>query len=82
MIHKIYSVYDSKAQTYTPPFFQHQEAMALRTFTDCCNDPGHTFGMHPDDYTLYHLGTYNDNSGTITQDKIISIANGLSLTGK
>nr|UXQ88125.1 MAG: nonstructural protein [Microvirus sp.] len=81
MIHKIYSVYDSKAETYTPPFFQHREAMALRTFADCCNDDGHTFGKHPEDYTLFDLGTYDDDNGCITQDKIISVANGLTLKG-
>lgn len=79
MIHKIYAVYDSKAESYTPPYFQHTEAMALRIFGDTCNDKGHTFGMHPEDYTLFHLGEYDDSTGTITQDKITSIANGLTI---
>lgn len=79
MIHKIYSVYDSKAETYTPPFFQHHEAMAVRTFGDCCNDINHTFGKHPEDYTLTDLGFYDDSTGTITQDKIVSVTTGLQL---
>jgi len=77
MIHKIYSVFDSKSESYTPPFYQHTEAMAIRTFADACNDKEHTFGMHPDDYTLFDLGTWDDSTGTITQDKIVSIGNGL-----
>lgn len=79
MIHKIFAVFDSKAESYTPPFFQHHEAMAVRTFTDCCNDDEHTFGKHPEDYTLFDLGLYDDSTGTITQDKITSVANGLQL---
>ncbi len=79
MIHKIYSIYDSKAESYTPPFFQHQEAMAVRTFSDCCNDPGHTFGKHPEDYTLFDLGQYDDTTGFITQDKITSVVSGHQL---
>lgn len=79
MIHKIYAVFDSKAGTYTPPFFQHQEAMAIRTFGDCCNDTGHTFGKHPEDYTLFNLGIYDDTTGTITQDHIKSVATGNTL---
>lgn len=79
MIHKIYSVYDAKAETFTPPFFQHREGMALRTFKDCICDKGHTFGMHPEDYTLFDLGEYDDETGTITQDKISSVALGLTL---
>lgn len=79
MIHKIFAVYDSKSQSYTPPYFQHRTEMAIRTFADCCNDNGHTFGKHPEDYTLYNLGEYDDAIGTISQDKITSVANGLTL---
>ena len=79
MIHKIYAVYDSKGESYTPPFFDHAEGRAIRTFSDCCNDPGHQFGKHPEDYTLFDLGQYDDNTGTITQDKISSIATGHTL---
>jgi len=79
MIHKIYAVYDSKGEVYTPPFFDHAEGRALRTFADCCNDEGHQFGKHPEDYTLFNLGQYDDSTGTITQDKITSIATGITL---
>jgi len=79
MIHKIYAVFDSKGEAYTPPFFDHAEGRALRTFADCCNDQTHQFGKHPEDYTLFHLGQYDDNTATITQDKITSVANGLTL---
>lgn len=79
MIHNIYAVYDSKAQSYTTPFFDHAEGRALRTFADCCNDDGHQFGKHPEDYTLFNLGQYDDSTGTITQDKISSIATGITL---
>jgi len=76
MIHKIYSVFDSKAESYTPPFVDNAEGRALRTFADCCNDQGHQFGKHPEDYTLFCLGEFNDDTGAIDQDKIRSIATG------
>ncbi|AXL14758.1 nonstructural protein [Microviridae sp.] len=79
MIHKIYTIYDSKAEAYLPPFFMHQQGMALRTFTDCVNDPNHAFGKHPEDYTLFNAGIFDDDLGTITQDKLESVANGLTL---
>jgi len=82
MIHKIYSVYDSKSESYTPPFYDHAEGRAIRTFSDCCNDPGHQFGMHPEDYTLFMVGTFDDDTGTIIQDKISSIATGHTLLEK
>lgn len=82
MIHKLFSVYDSKSESYTPPYFDHAEGRALRTFADCCNDPEHQFGKHPEDYTLYNLGEFDDGLGTITQDKITSVASGNSLIRK
>ena len=79
MIQQMFTVYDSKAETYTPPYFDHSQGRALRTFADCCNDPGHQFGKHPEDYTLFNCGEFDDNSGTITQDKITSVAIGHTL---
>lgn len=77
MIHKIYSVYDSKSQTYTLPFFQGTKAQAIRTFTNMSKNPEHQFCMNPEDFTLFEVGEYDDILGTITQDKIVSV--GLAL---
>lgn len=79
MLHKLYTVYDSKGESYTIPFFDHAEGRALRTFKDCCNDIEHQFGKHPEDYTLYNCGTYDDDSAVITQEHITAIATGNSL---
>lgn len=73
MIHLIYTIYDSKAQTYTLPFYMTTDAMAKRQFSNWANDPNHTFGKNPEDYTLFAAGQYDDETGTITQDHISSI---------
>lgn len=78
MIHKIYSVYDSKAETYSLPFFVKLPAEAHRYFSSWINDPSHTFGRHPEDYTLFESGSYDDSTGTFTQDHINSLGNGLN----
>ena len=77
MVHLIYSIYDSKAQVYTLPFFMTTDAMAKRQFSNWVNDPGHTFGKNPEDYTLFACGQYDDDTGTITQDHLNSIGLGL-----
>lgn len=82
MIFNIYAVFDAKTKAHTTPFFDHSEGRAIRTFADCCNDIGHQFGKHPEDYTLFSLGTYDDELGTITQDSILSVATGHTLIGK
>lgn len=79
MKHNMYSVYDAKSESYTLPFFDHAQGRALRTFADCVQDPEHQFGKHPEDYTLFDVGTYDDDTGTITQNTIVSIATGHTL---
>ena len=61
----IFAIYDQKADAYLNPFFLPNEALAQRTFGDCVNDPDHAFGKNPQDYTLFNLGVFNTQSGTI-----------------
>ena len=65
MMHKLFTIYDQKAQAYLPPFFMHQTGMALRVFSDCVNSNDHQFGKHPADYTIFELGTFNDETAII-----------------
>lgn len=61
---QIFTVYDEKAKAYLPPFFMNQEGQARRTFGDCINSDKHNFGQHPSDYTLFCLGTFEDDDAT------------------
>ncbi len=76
MILKLFSVYDEKAKAYLPPFALPEKGMAVRTFGDCVNDKNHAFGQHPEDYTLFEVGSYDDTKGKITENKQ-TIGNGL-----
>lgn len=64
MIIKIFTVFDQKAEAYLPPFFMSHEGQAQRTFTDCINSPEHSFGAHPEDYTLFALGDFDDSNAS------------------
>lgn len=76
----VFAVYDAKAHAYTPPFYVHTEGMAVRGFGDAVNDPNHAFGKHPEDYTLYCLGTFNDTTAHFDLKKEAQIiCKGLSL---
>lgn len=67
MILHIYSVYDSKAKAFLPPFFMHNDALAKRIFGDCASDPKHQFNKHPEDYSLFCLGSWDDQNALIEQ---------------
>lgn len=62
MIQNVFSVYDSKAQAYLTPFFLPTIPMAQRVFRSCANSEDHQFARYPADFTLFHLGTFDDES--------------------
>lgn len=60
----IFSVYDSKAVAFLPPFYLPNHALAKRVFSDCANDESHQFAKHPEDFSLFCLGIFDDSKGT------------------
>jgi hypothetical protein len=58
-----FSVMDLKAETFMPPFFMHNEKLAERAFGDAANEGEHMFSKHPEDYALYCIGTWDDDTG-------------------
>lgn len=64
MIYEIMTVHDSAALAYLPPLHYQTIGVALRAFKDAANDPSHAFHTHPKDYTLFHLGTFDDQNST------------------
>lgn len=64
---KMFTVYDSKAQAYMMPFFMNSRGEALRAWQDLCNDEKTQFGKHPEDFTLFEIGEYDQETGKITQ---------------
>jgi len=77
MLQKMYSVYDEKAQAFSPPFFLHADGMATRAFSDCVNAPSHHFSKHPYDYTLFRLGEFDDLTGTVVSHAPKTLGNGV-----
>jgi len=62
MILQIMAVYDSKARAFLIPFFCAHTDVGRRAFSDAANNPGHQVGAHPEDFTLFHLGTFDDDN--------------------
>ena len=77
MKQKIFAIYDGKANAYLTPFFLHQEGMAIRVFSDCINSDTHQFGKHPQDYTLFSLGSWDDDKAKFLTTNPKSLGNGL-----
>lgn len=66
MEHKIYSIFDSAVSAYLQPFCAQTKGHAIRLFTDSVNDESSMFNKHPDDYTLFELGSWTDDDAKYT----------------
>lgn len=68
MIFVVCSVRDRAAAVYSQPFFSPTLETALRSFRQLVNDSNaglpHT---NPDDFDLFHLGSFNDETGFFSQ---------------
>lgn len=79
MKHKMYTIHDRKAGAFLPPFIMPVEAMALRAFGDCVNDSNHAFNRHPEDYTLFRIADFDDQTGMFELESApVSVGNGLT----
>lgn len=67
----VFSVYDSKAEFYGTPFFMPTVNSAIRAFSDLANDRSTTIFKHPGDFTLFHIGTFDDRQGIVSPLKVL-----------
>jgi hypothetical protein len=63
---KLYSVYDVKVCFFFPPFAKTNDYDALRVFLHLKGQPGSDFNRFPQDYQLYHIGEFNDETGLVS----------------
>lgn len=60
MIINLYSIFDSKALAFGPPFPAATHGLAVRMFGDLVGDSNTTVGRHPSDFRLYCVATFDD----------------------
>lgn len=67
MVVKMFVIYDSKSESYGQPFYQQATGAAIRGFSDEANGKraDSAIAAHPEDYTLFEIGTYNHSTGLI-----------------
>ena len=77
-----YTIYDVASGIYMRPFFSPADGQAIRGFKDIATDADHEVGKHPEDYTLYRIGTYNDTTGAIAGEELEKMATGLEMVSE
>lgn len=63
MILKSFTIRDSKTQFFGQPWFMRSHGEAERTFAKLAKDPKSDISNFPEDYDLYHLGEFDDQTG-------------------
>lgn len=63
----IYAVKDLAVQAFGQPFFVRAKGEAIRSFQDEANSTTgqSAIAKHPEDYELYFVGNYDEQTGTI-----------------
>lgn len=69
MMHKIVAVFDHKAEAFLKPVFVQSNGAAVRSFGDGVNNPETEFYKHPEDYTIFALGEWDDSNGVFYQSE-------------
>lgn len=83
MILKVFAVYDSKVEAYMPPFFMSSRGQAMRSFGDTADDSSTQLFKHPEDFSLFELGEWVDNTGFFSlYDHPIPLGKALELRSK
>lgn len=65
MSDRLFAVRDVKVERFFPPFVQTNQLEAQRTFLDMCKDQRTPISAHPEDYTLYEIGTFDRETGVV-----------------
>lgn len=65
MKYVVCAIYDAASQMFGRPFFVAATGHAVRSFRDevAREAPDNDLYKHPEDFTLYHFGSFDDNDG-------------------
>ncbi|ALS03459.1 VP5 [Gokushovirus WZ-2015a] len=64
MIYGLYAVKDAKS-TYMPCIVDYNDASAVRNFEHAVQSPESLMRSHPNDYSLFKVGTFDNETGLI-----------------
>lgn len=62
----MFSVFDHKAMTFSPPIVETNRATAIRAYEHAHVQEGSAMRKNPEDYSLFEVGQFNPENGVIT----------------
>ncbi len=68
MKQQIYAIYDSCAGIYDSPHFANSDDIVRRQFQDIATAADNPISKHPEHYSLWRLGAWDNNDGKINNE--------------
>jgi hypothetical protein len=78
----VYSIFDVAAGAYARPFFLQSDAAAMRLFGDEAVGADNPISAHPEDYSLFRIGTFDDQKGRIEGEPHECLATALEVVAQ
>lgn len=78
----LFCVFDSAAGFYLDPFVAPSVEFAIREFRAAVNKEGHQFSLFPTDYTLFTIGGFDPETGTLSQKNPVSLGVAITFVDK
>lgn len=69
MIKGVYSLYDKKAKIYMNVFTDVNDGTAIRQMQQACNQENSIISQYPDDYALFRITQWDDETGQLLAQK-------------
>lgn len=82
MKHNTYSIFDQASGLYSHPSYEQSDRTAMRTFGNIAANAEHPIGQHPEDYTLFRVGMFDDNTGELKNEVNESLCTALECLAK
>lgn len=61
----LFSIYDSKANAFAPPFVAANNALAIRMFGQEARQASSNLAKFSEDYSLHHVGFFDESNGSL-----------------
>lgn len=61
MLMTVFAIYDTGISTWRVPIFARNRGEILRSWVEAVNNQKNEFCKHPSDYTLFEIGTWDDD---------------------
>ena len=79
---KLYAIFDVDSGVYDGPFRQISDNVAMRNFGDMCMNEDGPIGQHPECFTLFKIGYFDDSKGQLIHNTPYKLIAGLEAVAK